>query len=481
MPPYDKEYDGSSRNSHRHDPKGKQREQTVCEELSEGTTYQAYTYPIDDTETYHPPSHQGYSGHPKEYTSYLAPPYSVGLGSSSHCCSGHSTQIPFISPASASMGQSYVGCSSHYQPQPQESSQSSDDAHSLPSAIARSERLDSTGGGIPESLTAIFYARDMIEIDKTNKLMRRMGEEEADAAWANRNNACEKHKKDKKQCDPDKCPNNKRRVRDLKKEAPTSQEQQRFREALCAVFPDRTDRQERRQTIEAFNRSTRRERATMTDEIEARLAYGYRVDDSRSRAHKHIAEKQKLAESRKILYESCRVGYGDEFEAVSKFDYDDFGQVLKYNEITQDPSGAAHFANSQLSSVSPKGFGQAVNPSTLPSVESDPAQSCPEEIDQTPSDPNRHHGAPPAEPEQDPEPNPDLLLRRDATEAEEQKWRESGLDSQEVPRTAWGGLGKAGLHRYCEGGYSTQFDYVPANSFLAFFEPTFVSSVDENN
>jgi len=165
---------------------------------------------------------------------------------------------------------------------------------------------------------------------------------------------------------------------------------------------------------------------------------------------------------------------------VSKFDYD-FGQVLKYNEITQDPSGAAHFANSQLSSTSSKGFGQAVNPSTLPSVESDPAQYSPEEIDQTPSDPNRHHGAPPAEPEQDPEPNPDLLLRRDATEAEEQKWRESGLDSQEVPRTAWSGLGKAGLHRYCEGGYSTQFDYVPANSFLAFFEPTFVSSVDENN
>ena len=232
-------------------------------------------------------------------------------------------------------------------------------------------------------------------------------------------------------------------MRDLKKETPTSQEQQRFREALYAVFPDRTDRQERRQTIEAFNRSTRRERATMTDEIEARLAYGYRVDDRRSRAHKHIAEKQKLAESRKRLYESCRVGYGDEFEAVSKFDYD-FGQVLKYNEITQDPSGAAHFANSQLSSTSSKGFGQAVNPSTLPSVESDPAQYSPEEIDQTPSDPNRHHGAPPAEPEQDPEPNPDLLLRRDATEAEEQKWRESGLDSQESSPHRVGWVGKSG-------------------------------------
>ena len=171
MLPYDKEHDGSGRNSHRHDPKGKQREQTVCEEVSEGTTYQAYTYAIDNTESYHPPSHQGYSGHPKEYTSYLAPPYavglgsssyydsgctreytpySIGLGSSSHCCSGHSTQIPFISPASASIGQSYVGCSSDYQPQPQEPSQYSDDAtlyrlqlHVLNDWIAQQEAFQS--------------------------------------------------------------------------------------------------------------------------------------------------------------------------------------------------------------------------------------------------------------------------------------------------------------------------------------------------
>ncbi|KAG4443080.1 hypothetical protein IFR05_001406 [Cadophora sp. M221] len=479
MSPSDKEHDGSGRDRHRRNRKGDQNEQFAHEEVSEGTTYLAG---------------QECSGYSQEHTSY--PPV---LGPSSQNYGGYSSKFQATSPAFASTGQSYVQGTYDYQPHPQELSQSSDDVHTIPSAMAHAGRPNSTAEGIPESFMATFCARNMTMSEKTNEVMRKMGEEEADVTWANKYGACGKHKKDKKRCNPDKCPDNKSWVRRLGKEALTSAEKQSFQKALYAAYPDSTDRQERRKIIKGFYESQRSGCIKMTDKI-WRLAQRKEAIKARLAEEKRTVEGKRAADERKRLHESCRAGYGDELEAMGKFDCD-FGPAVENNEIAQEPSRAKHFATSipfqprndecsnsspyvQLSSTSSEVSGQAVIPSPFPSVENDPAQSSSEGIDHVPSQPNRHQVGPPAEPGQDPEPDQTLVFRIDATKAEEQQWRESGqtgLDSQEVPRTAWGGLGREDIHRYCGAGYSTHFDYVPENGSLALFDPIYTDLFNQNN
>jgi len=195
---------------HRHSKKKKEpKEQVLDVEASGETTFgdsesQQSAYQSADQVNNHPNhdtednqfSGLGYKDQSHRYQSYPT----VGQSPSNiQSYAGYSSQTPSQSSDVAASGTCDIGQAYGDQYQSHQLSQSSNHAQYAPSTIPRTgpgDTMEMPSEG-SNSFNATFDATTMAEV--TTPGVKKMPKEKAKAVWANRNQVCEKHKRQKKQ------------------------------------------------------------------------------------------------------------------------------------------------------------------------------------------------------------------------------------------------------------------------------------------